>query len=131
MFLFSDTDLIIIGVFLMSLSILLLIHYNNSQFSSERLIFALFLMISLGYPVGHTALIGVYSRILKSGPQGSKMGIFGSCGSIARIIFPMITGTLIHNYGFNLPLELIELVLLFVIMFLLFSRKIILSFIQE
>tara|TARA_B100000683_G_scaffold234705_1_gene238042 strand:+ start:204 stop:554 length:351 start_codon:yes stop_codon:yes gene_type:complete len=38
-----------------------------------------------GYPVGHTAVIGWFSKAMKNKPQGFLLGIFGSAGSLARI----------------------------------------------
>lgn len=49
---------------------------------------------SLGYPIGHTALLGVFSKIMKSGPQGKLLGYFGSAGSLARVLFPLLAGVL-------------------------------------
>eukprot|EP01035_Chromulina_nebulosa_P018232 gene18232-23903_t len=48
----------------------------------------------IGYPVGHTAVLGMYSKVIKTGPQGTVQGWFGSAGSFARIFFPFIAGIL-------------------------------------
>ena len=49
-------------------------------------------MYGIGYPIGHTAVIGWFSKAMKNKPQGFLLGIFGSAGSLARIVFPIMTG---------------------------------------
>ncbi|KAJ1416795.1 hypothetical protein B484DRAFT_334441, partial [Ochromonadaceae sp. CCMP2298] len=52
----------------------------------------------IAYPIGHTALIGIFSKVLK-GPQGKMLGYFGSAGSLARVIFPILAGVLTDLYN--------------------------------
>lgn len=47
-----------------------------------------------GYPVGHTALLCLFSKIQKDGPQGRLLGWFGFSGSLARVLFPLTAGGL-------------------------------------
>ena len=37
-----------------------------------------------GYPVGHTAVIGWFSKAMKHRPQGMPMVLFASAGAVAR-----------------------------------------------
>ena len=53
----------------------------------------------VGYPVGHTAVIGWFSKAMKNRPQGMLMGLFASAGSLARIVFPICTGLVADAYG--------------------------------
>ncbi len=96
-----EVHLIVGGFFMMTLSCL---SCAKSLFPivSEHMIYAsLFLMFSIGYPIGHTALIGVFSKLCRNGPQGKLLGIFGSCGSLARIIFPICSAIGVQYFGFD------------------------------
>lgn len=97
----QDTDLIIGGLALMLLSCLSLIQSLSPITSEQRVYGALILMFATGYPIGHTALIGVFSQLSKTGPQGKMMGIFGSFGSLARIVFPLSSGIVVQKLGFD------------------------------
>lgn len=105
---FKDLDLILFGIAIMVVACLLvdsvpfLGHHQDlySKSEEERIYLALILMFAVGYPIGHTALIGAFSKIHKAGPQGTMMGIFGSCGSIARIVFPTLAGIIASKLGF-------------------------------
>jgi MFS transporter, ceroid-lipofuscinosis neuronal protein 7 len=97
----KDTDLIIGGIGLMFLSCLLLVDGLFSNITEQRVYLALILMFAVGYPIGHTALIGVFSKLSRTGPQGTMLGIFGSIGSLARIVFPIVSGAVAQSFGFN------------------------------
>ena len=60
---------------------------SGPQISTEAII-----VDGIGYPIGHTAVIGWFSKAMKNKPQGFLLGIFGSAGSLARIVFPIMTG---------------------------------------
>ncbi len=124
---FQDIDLIIYGVLIMILSCICLDNTILPAVTSWRLYLSLFLMFALGYPVGHTALIGVYSKILKSGPQGKLLGLFSSCGSLARIAFPTISGYIVEEYGFGGAFSLASIILLLSFAYLIVNRKLILD----
>ena len=49
-------------------------------------------MYAWGYPIGHTAVLGAFSKAQKSGRQGALMGWFASAGSFARIVLPVASG---------------------------------------
>ena len=55
--------------------------------------------IHAGYPVGHTAVIGWFSKAIKQRPQGLLMGLFASAGSVARIVFPVCSGMAADAWG--------------------------------
>ena len=68
------------------------------------------LMYALGYPIGHTAVLGAFSKAQKHGRQGALMGWFASAGSLARIVLPVTSGYLeqwADGSSFNLVLLLL------------------------
>lgn len=89
---FGDVNLIIYGIMIMALSCLLLFRLFRNTVHEFQFYSSLLLMYAVGYPVGHTAVLGVVSKIVKSGPQGSILGWFGAAGSLARIVFPLVAG---------------------------------------
>jgi len=95
---FNDVKLMIIGISVMLLSCLLLIQFNGS-ISFERFLFAIILMYSFGYPVGHTSVLTSFSKIIGNKPQGLLLGWFSSAGSLARVFFPILAGTISQLYG--------------------------------
>ena len=60
---------------------------------------AMISMYGIGYPIGHTAVIGWFSKAMKNKPQGFLLGIFGSAGSLARIVFPIVTGFVATHFS--------------------------------
>jgi hypothetical protein len=54
-----------------------------------------------GHQVGHTAVMGMFSKVLGKGPQGYLMGWFGSAGSLARVVFPIVGGHIAEELGDN------------------------------
>ena len=97
-----DIDLVIYGILAMAISCLLLVQLSPSHLVPQYLFYiAMSLMFSTGYPIGHTALLGVYSKIVKVGPQGRILSIFGAVGSIARIVLPLLAGTTAQYLGYN------------------------------
>uniref|UniRef100_A0A7S2V0P8 Major facilitator superfamily (MFS) profile domain-containing protein n=1 Tax=Fibrocapsa japonica TaxID=94617 RepID=A0A7S2V0P8_9STRA len=94
---FADVFLVFWGVFLMVVSCVLfyLVHVTGTVGFSV----AIFVMYSVGYPIGHTALIGLFSKIVGNRPQGALLGWFGSSGSLARIIFPLLSGYVAETFG--------------------------------
>ena len=81
---FRDIQLVIYGMILMIISCLLIYFTFNFTYSQEIFYLSLFLMYGIGYPVGHTALLGMFSKIKHSGAQGKLMGWFAAMGSFAR-----------------------------------------------
>jgi hypothetical protein len=66
----NEVDLIIYGISLMSVACVLVI---CSSTSSNWFYFSLLLMYGSGYPVSHTALLGLVSKIIKTGHPGKLM----------------------------------------------------------
>lgn len=91
---FSDVQLIVGGMMVMVVGILslTLIGDDPDANANWRFVFAIFMLYSIGYPIGHTALLGLFSKIVGRRPQGTLMGWFASAGSLARIVFPVMSG---------------------------------------
>lgn len=98
--LFGDINLVLFGMTLMIASCMVMI-FMQDNVSADYVQFyvALILMYSIGYPLGHTAVLGIVSKITTQGPQGRLLGWFGSAGSLARVIFPLMAGAVSQHYS--------------------------------
>lgn len=99
---FSDVDLVLYGMVTMLFSCLLLLAdyaKGSAAVPLWQFYVSIVMMYSVGYPIGHTALLGVFSKIHKAGPQGLLLGFFGSAGSLARVFFPVLAGVLCKQYS--------------------------------
>ncbi|KAJ1422194.1 major facilitator superfamily domain-containing protein [Ochromonadaceae sp. CCMP2298] len=96
----SDVNLVLCGMLLMIVVCLML----SSLFTpvpEPTFYLAIALMYGLACPLARMALIGLFSKLMKAGPQGEMMGYFGSAGSLARVVFPILAGVLTDLYGDN------------------------------
>ena len=92
---FGDIKLTIYGLGVMIVSLFLLVHWTTSDNIGEtRFYCAIILAYTIGYPIGHTAELAMFSKISKYGPQGALQGWFGSAGSLGRVIYPILAGLL-------------------------------------
>jgi len=96
---FNDVQLVLGGVLVMAGCCLLLVHLGGEAIALWRFLLSVGVMYSSAYPIGHTAVLGLFSKIVGKGPQGAMLGWFGSAGSLARIIFPLLAGTMSHFLG--------------------------------
>mmetsp|Transcript_8237 Transcript_8237/g.25767 ORF Transcript_8237/g.25767 Transcript_8237/m.25767 type:complete len:456 (+) Transcript_8237:843-2210(+) len=105
--LFDDVELVLYGIAVMILSLVLMNRRWTKPLLDDDLdadsyaiwLTAMVAMYGVGYPVGHTAVIGWFSKAMKSRPQGFFLGIFGSAGSLARIVFPIASGFMAKYYN--------------------------------
>lgn len=84
-----------------------------------RYVVSVVLMYAIGYPIGHTAVLGAFSKIQKSGPQAAMLGWFATSGSLSRIILPIISGYLdkaVDNSPFNIVLFMLALAYLGIVL---------------
>jgi ceroid-lipofuscinosis MFS transporter 7 len=96
---FGDFNLMLYGILLMVVSNFLMVQYMWEDSLPEwQFVLGVPLMYCIAYPVGHTAVLGVFSKIVSNGPQGELQGWFGSAGSLARVIFPLTAGLLTHYF---------------------------------
>ena len=108
-FYFTDLQLMLGGILVMTIPQFLLINYDHLP-SRAAYISAVVIMYSMGYPIGHTAVLGGFSKIQKSGPQAALMGWFATAGSLARIVLPIISGyldMLVDNGPFSIVLAML------------------------
>ena len=106
--LFDDVELILYGIGVMVLSCLLMVRKFSEDIIGDddhdvdafaAWLTAIVGMYGVGYPIGHTAVIGWFSKAMKSRPQGMLMGLFASAGSVARIVFPIVTGFVATHFS--------------------------------
>ena len=101
--LFDDVELVLYGIAVMVASCALMVRPVAAALGGgdafQVWLTALFAMYAVGYPVGHTAVIGWFSKAMGRRPQGMLMGLFASAGSLARIVFPVCTGLVAVSFG--------------------------------
>merc|ERR1719330_132700 len=102
---FNDIELIGIGMTFMCLGNVLFLNLRDDNLNPQWIyVMAIFLVYSVGYPIGNTAAIGLFSKIVGQRPQGTLQGLFASAGSLARIIFPIASGYIATLFGGLEPL---------------------------
>lgn len=101
---FDDVQLMVGGIAVMLFSCVLLVQAVRPaglsiQTEESLWAVAVFAMYAVGYPIGHTAVIGWFSKTMGKRPQGLLMGLFASAGSVARVAFPIFTGIVAQRLG--------------------------------
>jgi len=93
---FSDVQMIVGGILICSLGIISFAPLESVENGGDNAFWkytiGIFLIYGIGYPIGHTAVIGLFSKVVGRRPQGAIQGWFASAGSLARIIFPIMAG---------------------------------------
>lgn len=69
---------------------------DGADNSIVHYIIGILLIYGIGYPIGHTAVIGLFSKVVGRRPQGTLQGWFASAGSLARILFPVMSGYIVQ-----------------------------------
>ncbi|CBN79387.1 conserved unknown protein [Ectocarpus siliculosus] len=95
---FNDIQLVLGGVSLMIVTCAMLA-LPPTFIGLHVFIAAVFLVYSIGYPIGHTAVLALFSKMVGTQPQGTLMGWFGSAGAISRASFPVLAGVLCEVLG--------------------------------
>lgn len=54
---------------------------------------------SIGYPLGQTAVLSLFSKVLGGLPMGGFLGVFSTSGCAARIVFAMVAGKMWNEFG--------------------------------
>eukprot|EP00752_Nemacystus_decipiens_P015766 g14076.t1 len=97
---YNDIQLVLGGVSVMALTCFVLaFHPQAGAAGLYVFVAAVFMTYSVGYPVGHTAVLGLFSKVVGAQPQGTLMGWFGSAGALARALFPVLAGVLCEELG--------------------------------
>mmetsp|Transcript_16126 Transcript_16126/g.19101 ORF Transcript_16126/g.19101 Transcript_16126/m.19101 type:complete len:512 (-) Transcript_16126:43-1578(-) len=122
---FSDIQLISGGMMIMALGIISLSQLEEGDDNPTwRYWISIFMIYSIGYPIGHTAVIGLFSKIVGRRPQGMLLGWFASAGSLARMIFPITSGYIAHFNDVSTLFYLLTCVLIVSSVFVICSREI-------
>lgn len=126
---FTDIQMIMFGCVMIMLGCALFLDLEDEEKNqsgydqSWRYSLTIFLVYSLGFPIGNTAVIGLFSKIVGRRPQGTLQGYFVSAGALARIIFPISSGYITDIFGLR-PLLFVVLAILSVsIMLTLYSKR--------
>ncbi|KAL7543536.1 hypothetical protein ACHAXR_012811 [Thalassiosira sp. AJA248-18] len=92
----TDIQMIIGGITVCAVGIISFGSLQSVEMGAENSIVhyvvGIFLIYGIGYPIGHTAVIGLFSKVVGRRPQGTLQGWFASAGSLARILFPIMAG---------------------------------------
>lgn len=93
---FTDIQMIFGGIAVCALGIIsfsmLQSVEDGATNATWRYFVGILMIYGIGYPIGHTALIGIFSKIVGRQPQGTLQGWFAAAGSLARILFPIMSG---------------------------------------
>lgn len=97
---FSDRSLVVFGLVAVVVGCLPI----SSTWLSEHMSVGVYVAClginwSLAYPVGQTAVLGLFSKVLGGLPAGGFLGIFSASGSFARIAFAMASGAIWGQFG--------------------------------
>jgi ceroid-lipofuscinosis MFS transporter 7 len=120
----DDYDVMKFGIGLMILAQFIICSYSGILASVEQFYVAVILIYAIAYPVGHTAVLGAFSKIQKTGKQATLLGWFASAGSFARIVFPIISGLLTQT-GRNSPFMFALICLSLSVVYIIVSKHLI------
>jgi ceroid-lipofuscinosis MFS transporter 7 len=98
-----------VGITIMIISAVIY-YFCSSDPTKSQFIVSFLLMYGFGYPIGHTAVLGAFSKIQKTGRQGSLLGFFATIGSLSRIIMAVLSGYLDTFYD-NSPFVVVIVLL--------------------
>jgi ceroid-lipofuscinosis MFS transporter 7 len=119
----SDVSLITGGMCIMGTGIVSLVNIEDEDNAKWRYALSIFLIYSIGYPIGHTAVLGLFSKIVGRRPQGTLLGWFASAGSLARMIFPICSGYIMNYSSIQVLFMVLTTVLLASTLFVSYSHK--------
>jgi len=92
----TDVQMIIGGITVCALGIIGFSPLHSVEDGAENAVWkyvvGILMIYGVGYPIGHTAVIGLFSKVVGRRPQGTLQGWFASAGSLARILFPIMSG---------------------------------------
>ena len=148
--LYDDYEMMLHGTILMFVACTALSIAGSGSTLAVQFCFSVILMYSVAYPVGNTAALAMFSKIIANGPQvveiklrmiiaigqitlitkseciqGQMLGWFASAGSASRVIFPILAGILSDLYGDSLIFTVVALMLLVsIFLIVLFKSRI-------
>eukprot|EP00984_Skeletonema_dohrnii_P012893 scaffold5264_cov125-Skeletonema_dohrnii-CCMP3373.AAC.6 len=93
---FTDIQMIVGGMTVCAVGIISFSALQSVEDGADnatwKYFLGIFMIYGVGYPIGHTAVIGLFSKIVGRRAQGTLQGWFASAGSLARILFPIMSG---------------------------------------
>eukprot|EP00558_Chaetoceros_sp_UNC1202_P005586 CAMPEP_0197242906 /NCGR_PEP_ID=MMETSP1429-20130617/8517_1 /TAXON_ID=49237 /ORGANISM="Chaetoceros sp., Strain UNC1202" /LENGTH=179 /DNA_ID=CAMNT_0042703025 /DNA_START=54 /DNA_END=593 /DNA_ORIENTATION=+ len=124
---FDDIELITTGYTMFIIGILMntLLDRNNPENNPKwRYAISMFFCYSIGYPICHVALIGLFSKVVGRKPQGTLLGLFASVGSTSRVLFPVLSGYIVRYRNIETLFYLLASMLAFSLMFVIIFRRV-------
>eukprot|EP01040_Poterioochromonas_malhamensis_P002530 gene2530-2690_t len=116
---FNDYQLMIFGIIMMMIAQYIFYPYGETIPSVYQFYICMIVVYAFGYPIGHTAVLGAFSKIQKKGKQATLLSYFATAGSFARILFPIISSVLdqqAKNSPFMLILVCLSLSIIYIIL---------------
>ena len=95
----TDMALMMGGLTVVLAAQLFLINYGKDQpHPLWEYALSLSMVYAFGYPIANSAVLGIFSKLIKKGRQGKAQGHFAFMGGLARIIMPIAAGYT-NEYG--------------------------------
>jgi len=121
---YGDYPLVVGGLAMMTLGTLVLVAQSRYTLPLWIYFIALSTIWSIGYPIGQTATLSLFSKVLTNVPTGGFLGIFSAAGSVARLTFATLAGFLDDKAGAGGPFVLSSLVCVTcLVLTILYRRK--------
>jgi len=99
---FSDRALVLVGLaFLVAGAAPLSLPAVTNALPVGVYVAVIGLMWSLAYPIGQTAVLSLFSKVLAGLPAGGFLGIFSATGSLARVFFAVLAAATWEAAGRN------------------------------
>lgn len=96
----SDRNLVLLGLILLLVgSVPLASPALTRSMSLWPYITLIGILWSIAYPIGQTAVLALFSKVLAGLPAGGFLGLFSASGSLARIMFAMFAGCIWGKLG--------------------------------
>jgi hypothetical protein len=97
---FSDRVLVFFGLCAVVFGLVPLAYSGFARHMSlETYVFFIGVIWSIAYPVGQTAVLSLFSKVLAGLPAGGFLGLFSMSGSAARIVFAVVAGKVWSMFG--------------------------------
>lgn len=88
---FDDMTLMCGGLLLMLVAQLFIVNYGVEQpHALWQYAFSQSLVYAFGYPIGNSAVLGMFAILSKRERQGQRQGQFARMGSVSRILLPTV-----------------------------------------
>jgi MFS family permease len=90
---FTDYQLMVGGIMATWAAEFLVINFGpDNKRSVMYTLAAMFVVYGFGYPISNSAVLGCFSKLQKSGRQGTAQSQFALMGSASRVVIPILSG---------------------------------------